>query len=298
LDQVDRTIVLELSNNCRISYMVLAGKLKITQQAIGKRVRGLLESGFISDFALKANLGLIGGEQFIAIVDTHGFEDEEEYANVLGQYELVSDVGIAASSQYIVLGCYTQMTEINEFRRYLVELKETAQVKIHILISPRRTTGDFSRKQKAILASLIDCPRKSVREISKLTGISEKNVGKSLKRIFETGSICFTIQWNPSAGLNISFILRLTWDEKYTYFEEIAKEIEIALSDNLFWVKVSATDPSIYALVVCNNIGQVAKIDKILKAVPYVSNVRSIICKKWQPFSDIACSQLRDMLSL
>lgn len=297
MDQVDKTIVLELISNCRISYVALAEELKITRQAVGKRVRGLLESGLISGFSLQANLGLIGAEPFIAVVDTDGFEDEDTFANTLGQNEIVSDVGIATDSTYIVLGCYTQMAEINRLRRYISGLQETAQAKIQTVISHTRTTGDFSKKQKAILACLFCSPRKSVREISALTGIAEKTVRSSIRWAIETGSICFTIRWNPSAGRNISFVAWLTWDEKYTCSEEIINEITMAFSRELYWIKVSATEPSIFALMICDSIGQVAEIGKALKAIAYVNNVKSIVCKKWQPFSDVTCSRLKDILS-
>jgi DNA-binding Lrp family transcriptional regulator len=45
LDRIDRTILSELCNNCRITYESLAKKTKLSANAVKNRVHHLIESG-------------------------------------------------------------------------------------------------------------------------------------------------------------------------------------------------------------------------------------------------------------
>ncbi|MHA2134716.1 MAG: Lrp/AsnC family transcriptional regulator [Candidatus Thorarchaeota archaeon] len=45
MDRIDRTILSELCNNCRITYESLAKKTKLSANAVKNRVHHLIESG-------------------------------------------------------------------------------------------------------------------------------------------------------------------------------------------------------------------------------------------------------------
>ncbi|MFX1475416.1 MAG: Lrp/AsnC family transcriptional regulator [Promethearchaeota archaeon] len=50
MDQLDKVILMELRQNCRVSYRAIARKLGVTFKTVRKRVDNLIETGVIRRF--------------------------------------------------------------------------------------------------------------------------------------------------------------------------------------------------------------------------------------------------------
>ena len=97
MDLVDKTIITEISHNCRISYESLSRKTGLSANAVKNRVTALLDNGTISRFAVSLNAAMISAEYFMALVITDGTEDIDEFVKRMGDSPMVGHISLLAS---------------------------------------------------------------------------------------------------------------------------------------------------------------------------------------------------------
>ena len=83
LDKIDFDILEVLVNNCRVSLVDLATKLKISATAIKSRMKKMEKSGVIIQYRIAIDIGKIGRELYKAIIkfDEYSEKDEKKFFN-------------------------------------------------------------------------------------------------------------------------------------------------------------------------------------------------------------------------
>jgi len=84
VDPIDKKILLALDSNCRLSYQALADQVCISANAVRKRFDRLIETGVIEEFVVLLRPDMVGSEYLVALVQTDGTENEEEFIEYLG----------------------------------------------------------------------------------------------------------------------------------------------------------------------------------------------------------------------
>ena len=93
MDSIDKSILLALDTNCRLSYQSLAETLGITATAIRKRFDRLIETGVIEEFNVLLKPAMLGSEDLVGLVYTDGSEKEDEFIELMGANPNVVQVG-------------------------------------------------------------------------------------------------------------------------------------------------------------------------------------------------------------
>ncbi|MHA2066081.1 MAG: Lrp/AsnC family transcriptional regulator [Candidatus Thorarchaeota archaeon] len=68
LDAIDRSIILNMSKNCRITFRTLAEKNGVSSNAIRKRVEKLLDTGVIQRFLVQLSRAMANSDVLFALV--------------------------------------------------------------------------------------------------------------------------------------------------------------------------------------------------------------------------------------
>ncbi|MHA1480776.1 MAG: Lrp/AsnC family transcriptional regulator, partial [Candidatus Thorarchaeota archaeon] len=87
---MDKTIIQELREICRVSFETLARQCGITANAVKRRVNKLVEVGVIEKFVINLSLEMMNGQYLIGMVTTDGTEAEDEFIDLVGNYPMVT----------------------------------------------------------------------------------------------------------------------------------------------------------------------------------------------------------------
>ncbi len=80
LDEIDRKILKELSNNARENIVNLSARLKLTRDVVGYRLKRLVRDGIIVQYRCYLNLEKVGINLYKIIFRTKNFNEEHEKA--------------------------------------------------------------------------------------------------------------------------------------------------------------------------------------------------------------------------
>ena len=137
MDLIDKTIMIEISSNCRISYQRLSRKTGLSSNAVKNRVAALLDSGTISRFAISLSAAMINAEHFIAMVITDGTEAIDEFVGRMGDSPMVGHISLIASAgggAYLLWGQYIGSSMLSDLRAFLHDPPEVQDVEIHTIL--------------------------------------------------------------------------------------------------------------------------------------------------------------------
>jgi DNA-binding Lrp family transcriptional regulator len=85
LDAIDKGILIELTNNCRVTYRELAKKFSISYNAIKKRIKKIEKLGIIYQYQVRLSLSMTGANLLFGLLFTDGSQDEEDFVNHIGK---------------------------------------------------------------------------------------------------------------------------------------------------------------------------------------------------------------------
>jgi Lrp/AsnC family leucine-responsive transcriptional regulator len=78
LDDIDWKILRELNNDARISYAILSSKIKLTANAIKKRIKLLENSGIIENYTISLDFRKLGYDWYTLNLNLTKFDDDTE----------------------------------------------------------------------------------------------------------------------------------------------------------------------------------------------------------------------------
>jgi DNA-binding Lrp family transcriptional regulator len=296
IDTLDKAILNELGMNCRTSYQSLAEKHGVSATAIKKRVEKLIEAGILTGFIVELNLAMIDGEFFLALIDTNSSAKEEEFIELLGSNEMISEVGALAGGSYIAFGSYIGATGLSEIGHFLRKLDSVSNVEIHTLLFPRGKKYKLKRLHLRVLKHLINDPRMAVKRIAKETGLAARTVSRAIDEILESEAVRLSIRWNLNAGESITFLSKIRWDDDKTDFETVMDWLRKEFKTEFWEPLISANEPVMFPAFVVDTLRDVERVTKILEQKDFVTSVITLIGKPSRSFHDLRRYHLEDML--
>ncbi|MFX0015086.1 MAG: Lrp/AsnC family transcriptional regulator [Promethearchaeota archaeon] len=303
MDSLDKLILQVLSNNCRISYSELARKAKVSPNTIKNRIQNLINQKIILGFTIQFNPALL---KFSTAIISFQFSNQisEETINRIGNYSLVSAVGVSLNSGFVV-ALYQSNEELAQFSDHLHSLGNLTDLEILPILLPLTvdTTKPKDRLESLqpidwlLLYHLRVNGRMSLSKLAKKTHLSVKTIKKRLNSLNKRKMIHTTILMNPGAiskGLMVIFVLELpkiTREVRHS----IEKMIRNVHEDN-FWVSWQVVDrPIILIGFQVANVHEVKIIQEdILKLIPECVMRKHMIGGDMKYFPDVTDQLLED----
>ena len=286
MDILDKQILIELSNNCRISYTYLGQKYQVSANTIKNRVRILEERGIIGKFTFEFNPSLMN-TNLVIILFRFQSPLEEEQIEQLGLHPLITGIGVGVEAGFAT-GIYRNHQELSILSDIFYSIDYIIEVTIFPVLLPlnagysypQGTLNDIKTSDWKILSLLRVNGRVSLSELSEKTHLSVKTIRKKIQSLQERKMITLTIQLNPgkiTKGMMVVFAVEL---KKLT--RQLRIEIENKMRiirPNQFWVSWQVVDRPILILAFqAANADEVKLIQEdIQKTIPKIESLTHLI---------------------
>ena len=299
LDLIDKTIMVEIASNCRISYKSLSSKTGLSSNAVKNRVTALLESGTISRFSVALTAAMIDAEFFMALVTTDGTEDIDQFVGRMGEHPMVGHISLLASAgggAYLLWGQYIGSSMLTAFRKFLHSPDEVQKIEIHTIIGPRGKKVELSNLHLRILAVLQDNPRAMINDIAHDTDLSPKTVRRAIRELMNGEGIVFSARPDMAAGKIVNFFVRFDWDENEITMDKVVKWLEGTYPVELWDPTPSAPDPVFFSEFVVENLQEAEAIARYIRSRAFIKSTATLVSYSNQKFSYFAETMLDEMI--
>ncbi|MHA1937326.1 MAG: Lrp/AsnC family transcriptional regulator, partial [Candidatus Thorarchaeota archaeon] len=167
MDLIDKGILSDLLENCRITYEELSRKHGISANAVKKRVQKLEESGVIHCYSIRLSLAMLDAQFLFGLLQTDGSQDEEAFVNKIGENPSIVAAAAYSDGYYALLAEYVSTVELMELGSHLRTLDGVEDVELHTLVSKRGTKTDLSTNHLRVLYYLRKNPRISIVDLAR-----------------------------------------------------------------------------------------------------------------------------------
>ena len=243
MDYMDKSILEDLSVNCRITYQALARKYDVSSNAIKRRIDRLIESGVIEKFTISLSWAMIDA----CTVVSHVYFDKQvnalDFVDMVGTNPLVHTVGADSYGCLNVAACYRDANDLAKLGEFLRSLEGVESVEIHPLLEKVGKKVEFTKLEIRVIAALQKRARMTISELAEKTGLTARRVRKILHGLKEKRGVHFTtmINWNAGDQTRVSF--RVKWDETQTQREQIIEKVNEKYPKELVGVYPSSMEP-------------------------------------------------------
>lgn len=311
MDPIDKKILWELHENCRVSYQNLSNDLDISANAVKKRVNKLIKTGVIYNFSAMLSLEYLKSEALYGLIYTDGYEVEEEFIQNLGSSPMVHVVGTIASGSggaYNFFAQYIGSHGLSELGRLVRTLDHVTRTELFPLLIPKDHSilqafpvrgkeqgGKFSKTELKVLRSLIEDPRMSISDIARQSRLTARRVGRTIEQLINRG-VQFSVRWNLSAGGYDLIMVRTVIDEKKKPVTEVAEWVREQFP-NQFWLPyISADEPIVFLSFVVKNMQEAEHIAQTIKSANFVLSTKVSVRFSETKFPWMGHTMIRDMV--
>lgn len=287
MDPMDKKILWELHENCRVSYQNLSKILGISANAVKKRVSKLIDTGVIYNFSAMLSLDYLNSEVLYGLVYTDGYENEDEFIQNLGSNSMVHVVGSIASGgggAYNFFAQYIGSQGLSELGRFVRTLDHVTRTELFPLLIPKdhrgvqaipirgkEGGGAFSKTELKVLRWLADDPRMAISDVASRTGLTARRVGRTIQQLIDKG-VLFSVRWNLSAGGYDQIMVRTLVDEKKLAVTEVAEWVRERFPEKFWLPYISADEPIVFLSFVVKNMQDAQEIAQTLKQADFVKS--------------------------
>ncbi len=299
MDPVDKTIILEICHNCRVSYESLARKTGLSSSAVKNRVNALLDSGTISMFHVALEAAMINGEFFLAVVKTDGREDIDGFLDTLGSHPAVGHISLLASAgggAYLVWGEYLGSQMLMEIREFLASLEDVTSVELHTVLGRQGQKSELANLHLRVLSALRNDPRMQISDIARALGLSPKTVRRAIREIVENGGIVFSARPDMAAGHLVNFYVRFEFDEQKASREDVYDWLSKEYSLELWDPTPSVTAPVFFAEFVVSDLHEAERIARGIRSQDFVFSTATLVSYSNKKYPYYAQTLLDDMI--
>jgi Lrp/AsnC family leucine-responsive transcriptional regulator len=296
MDIIDRGILNNLTNNCRITYRELALKYNISSSAIKKRVKKLEELGIIVRYRVQLSLAMAGADLLFGLLLTDGSQDEEAFVNQLGEHPQIIAAASYTGGHYALVAEYRSSQELWDVTSFLRSFNCVFSIETHQILSTQGSTTSLSKLHLRVLDSLIDDPRKSIANIAEQTGLTARRIRRLLKELMDSEAIQFTVLLELGEADSIPFLMRITWDEKAIDHSSIIKQLNDQYPLQLWETYISVDSPTLICLFSAENLNEVDSISRQTRRFESVKTVTVLIAKYHDYFPGLREAILIELL--
>jgi Lrp/AsnC family leucine-responsive transcriptional regulator len=296
MDEIDKVILLDLSNNCRLPYQVLANKLKISSNAVKKRVDHLIEKGVIERFSVDLSLEMFRGDVALIILETDGTENEQKFCDNLGENPMIGLVGPCSGSMYMIFATYIGTAGLSDLGIFLRTQRSVKSVEIFPLIYARGKSVHYSKSHLKVLRCLVEDVRMPVVDIAHKTELAARTVRRLIDEIVESEGVKLSLSWDLNASDGIVMIAKTSWIPERTNIDEIVTWFSSQFPE-FYTPMIAASEPVIFAAFVGSDLKRLTEIAKQIRDSERVKSVTSILGRPLHSYPDLKRYELDRLLS-
>ena len=299
MDVVDKSILMALDRNCRISYEALARDLGVSANAVRKRVANLIESKVITDFVVVFSPAMTGAELLFLQIETDGCEDPEELSEKIGSHPAALQVTRVASGTgglYIVFGEYVDSPQMLELSSFIRSIDCVVSVDTHPLLTAEGGKIEMKRVHLRVLRTLTEDARMQISEIARKTGMTARSAWRALNQMLDSGAVWFSTRWDLAAGGSTRFFAKIQYNEKTVSHQDVEDWLGKEFPTAYWYSYVSATEPMIFSNFVVDHIGDADRISRELTKSEFIKSAIPMIVYPTKKFPRIGMTMLEDKL--
>ena len=289
MDEIDKGIIWELHDNCRVSYRVLSDKFGITANAVRRRIMKMVELGLIDQYIV-----------CLSVVHTDGTEDDEEFIQTIGSNEMSLVVGRGACTEggvYHVFAQYIGSKGLNDFGSFLRSQKQVTRAELFPILYDRGGRKELTKVDLRVIKALLEDARMPISEIADRTGFTARRVRRILNDFLETDSIWIVLRWNMNSSGYTQFLVRTTYDEKLVKSTELIDWLKETFPMKYWYTYLSAASPEAFIEFVVDELNDVEEITRTIKRASFVKSAFPLIRFSERKFPWLGEIYLRNMVS-
>ncbi|MDW5563031.1 MAG: winged helix-turn-helix transcriptional regulator [Methanomassiliicoccus sp.] len=279
MDPTDLLLIKMLLRDSRTPYRELAENLKLSVNAVHKRIQALMALGVIERFTVKVSLAAL--DAMTVVIYGLGRGKMDEVSEAVGRDDRVYWVS-QGSGGMVYVGA--NLRDISELEDLVTLVRTKAQVddpQVGILSSLPPGTGPtdkkLSRLDLRIVRSLALDARKNVSEISEELNVSAKTVRRHLDRMLSSGLLECSVEWYPDKTNDIisMFHMRLAPSvNRYSFLNDLMTKYGLS---GLFVLMFSNIPDTVLFCTWSSNMKEVNEVrrqldgeEDIVSSVPYI----------------------------
>ncbi len=206
MDETDIEISQMLLVNSRTPYRVIAGRLKLSVNAVHKRIQALIDAGIIRGFIARPSQ-FIAGSLNVYIFGFARAEPLKEIPSKLSENDSIYWVAQAGGS-YIYVGAYVkglnELSVVSDFIRKNADMPNPTvgiiDLGANITYPPKEILDTLDWQ---IISTLSRDSRKPLADIAQELNISAKTIRRRLNAMIKNNFIELSIDWYPDASDDI-----------------------------------------------------------------------------------------------
>ncbi|MHA2312471.1 MAG: winged helix-turn-helix transcriptional regulator [Candidatus Thorarchaeota archaeon] len=277
MDLLDKSIILELMTDSRVSCQELADRYGSSRGVVRKRINKLQERGVIQQYTAWYSLAMMEATFVLGHVRLSQQLSREEIVKQLDKHPLIHAVVPTATGDILFHSIVVGVDGLAELGSSIRKLDDVDDVELHLIQSDRGRKVELKNIHLNVLAVLIENSRLSVAEISRRTGLSPRRIKKSLDEIVTDGGIVLAIARNPALGSGVSFYMRIVWDEKKADVQNIMKHMEQTFPAEIWESYVSASDSVLFTRFSVEHIKEVERVSNAISQFEEVKALETLV---------------------
>ena len=243
MDLLDKSIVMELMTNSRVSCQELAERYNSTRGVVRKRIKKLEKRGVIREYSLWYSLAMTDAEFVFGHIRVNQQMKREDTVKHLVQNPMIHAVIPSAKGDILFHANVVGSDGLSSLGSSIRQLDNIDEVELHLIQTDRGQKVELKKIHFNVLSALFYNSRISVAEIARRTKLSPRRVKRVLDEIISGKGIVFTIARNPAQGSGVSFYNKIRWDERQSSAEELLEKIARRFPSETWESYVSASDP-------------------------------------------------------
>ncbi len=302
---LDKALIGELSNNCRMSFSHLAEKYSVSVNTIKNRVEQLLEDRVILGFDVTPKMDLLNAS--FASIMLH-FEDKvtHDIVNALGSNEFIMAVMTGFEPEGFAIAIYRNANELNQAVEHLRTNSAVKEVEVIQLLPPpsskeslkaSKTLENLKTIDWKILYHLRWNGRMPLKELAEKTERSVPTVRKRIEFMRKHDLIYETTIVNIGAvgtGLVITLVAEIP-ELSSSRQLEIDRLIRDAYPEE-YWLSWMSADRPVMLLSFYTTSAKVAGQirNNLANVVPSLRVIGQVVSGEWEYFRDFRDEILKE----
>jgi len=296
LDLIDKGILSDLTNNCRITYQEMAGKYGISANAIRKRILKLEDSGVIYQYGIALSPAMFDADYAFGVLYTDGSHDEQEFVERIGQNQYISAASSYTGGIYLLIAEFTSMDGLHQVSTYLRSLEGVERVELHTLVIDKGNNVQLGRLPLRVLKHLNTNPRMPIVELAEKAGLTARRVRRIIQELVSGKGIRFRALLELGAADSVPFIARISWDDSKISHDELLSWLNQSFQLPLWEIFISASEPTFFCLFTAGNLTEVEAITREIRTNAYVKSVRVLVSVYHKYFPAMGQSRLLELI--
>lgn len=273
MDDKDLELLKLLLFDGRMTYELIAKKLKLTPYIVKKKIQSLVEMGVIMKFTTNINFLMFQKSVCYTLAEVKPGTDQQELIERLGQLDEVTGGAISLQNKMQIIHTYSDDYEFKKNLEKFMQYDEILNTENFILLIPPNLSFKTTRLIKTdwnIIKSIKDNCRKTDVEIANELGISSKTVKRRIGYLRENNIILFMIDLDTSAAEFLSYLLIVKFQKIAS--ESLNKVMKIVKKYFYVW-RVANQEAFIFTVF----IDKLREIDEQVKEIEKIPHVKDVI---------------------